>query len=238
MRRLLLIASLIFSAFYLLLIASPDLVPARVQTNYFSNLSALLKVTPILLLIAYAALSHPRSKALVVALIFSAIGDALLALTHFGPILEGDLFLFGLGAFLLAHAWYIALFSRNLEHAISPSRKLGIVLVILVLALALYVLWPQLGSMRLAVLIYALALDTMAITAQASRFPDIVAGGALLFVASDAMLAMDHFGHSFSNAGVLVWTTYYLAQLMITTGVVAQTASSKQKASPTGEADH
>jgi uncharacterized membrane protein YhhN len=71
------------------------------------------------------------------------------------------------------------------------------------------------------VIAYSAALSAMAILAQFSRFPNLVAIGALPFFASDTLLALSIFGHPFAGSRPLVWITYYAAQLMITLGVVS-----------------
>jgi uncharacterized membrane protein YhhN len=69
--------------------------------------------------------------------------------------------------------------------------------------------------------IYALVLATMAITALLAEFGNpLSAIGGLCFVASDAMLAIGKFHGPFAGHGPLIWTTYYLAQLLIFLGVI------------------
>jgi uncharacterized membrane protein YhhN len=185
------------------------------------DLFAIFKVGSILLLILFSARSG-APPALIAALSFSAVGDFLLAARQLGPLDESKLFLAGLIAFLGGHLCYIALFFRNLSrHQLPPLRRVSIVLVIAAFLLLLSRLWPSLGSIRLPVLLYAVALSTMAITAQLSRFPSSVAVGALSFFASDAMLAISHFGHPFTAHHPLIWTTYYAAQFSICTGVIS-----------------
>ena len=49
--------------------------------------------------------------------------------------------------------------------------------------------------------------------------------GALLFVLSDSVLAINKFYQSFEAAGVVVMTTYGLAQLFITEGAIRYISS-------------
>ncbi len=48
----------------------------------------------------------------------------------------------------------------------------------------------------------------------------LVALGALIFISSDTLIAINKFVYEFSAAGIFIMTTYYLAQLMITLGVI------------------
>jgi uncharacterized membrane protein YhhN len=43
--------------------------------------------------------------------------------------------------------------------------------------------------------------------------------GAVLFIASDAMIAISTFRHPFPYSEPLIWITYYLAQFLILRGV-------------------
>jgi uncharacterized membrane protein YhhN len=220
MRRLLLGLSIVFSLTYLALLLSPNIaLSARLGSSTEIDVTNLIKSAAIFCLLVYAIAANAPRK-LTAALLFSGAGDFLLG-GHLGRITPDKLFLYGLLAFLGAHLCYISLFypNRNPE-PLSNARKVAIAVVILALGVMLQSLWPSLGSMRFAVLVYALALDTMAITAIASRFPGIVAIGALLFVASDSVLAWDHFANSLPAFGPLIWLSYYTAQLLITFGVL------------------
>ncbi len=214
----LLIASVICSAIFLAFVVDPHAPSAR--------FSVVFKVASIALLALCAAESHPAKKPLAVALAFSACGDLLLdihKLGSFGPV---QLFLFGLIAFLVAHVFYTALFLKARSVTINGVRTAAGTAVLVFAVGTMFVLWPGLAEMRIPVLAYSAVLTAMAITAQRSRFGKLVAIGALWFVASDTMLAMSIFGHPFAGSRILVWVTYYAAQLMITVGVM--TASTSQ----------
>ena len=211
MKRLL-TASAGCSACYLAFILDPRLPGAR--------FGVVLKVACIGLLVLVAALAKPQRKLLALALLFSACGDLLLDVRHLGRLGPVQLFLWGLISFLIAHAFYIALFATNRQRGVSTARKVACAIVVLVAIVNLRVLWPGLAEMRIPVLVYCAVLTTMAVLAQSSQFSSRVAIGALFFVASDTMLALDIFGHPFSGSRVLVWITYYLAQCMITLGVL------------------
>lgn len=158
----------------------------------------------------------------------SAVGDFFLGVRRLGSLGPEKLFLLGLVSFLIAHLFYVALFVKARASAIGLGRKLACMLVAAVAITSLTMLWPGLGPMRVPLLAYSLVLMAMAVSAQWSRFPAVVALGALSFVASDTMLAMSIFGHPFVGAQVLVWVTYYAAQAMIAVGVATQTSASAE----------
>jgi uncharacterized membrane protein YhhN len=78
----------------------------------------------------------------------------------------------------------------------------------------------SLGPLLIPVVVYALVLAAMAISALLADLGNPLAAiGALSFVASDAMLAIGKFDGAFPGHGPLIWVTYYLAQLFIFLGV-------------------
>jgi uncharacterized membrane protein YhhN len=153
----------------------------------------------------------------------SCIGDIAL-------MLPMDAFVPGLVAFLLAHVCYIVAFRADI-HA---GRGLGVAAVLLGAFAAgnLIALWPHLpADMRVPVLAYVVVLAVMAILALARhwrvptpqgidrRSTAWAAGGAVLFVASDCLLAWDRFGGGLPMASLLVLSTYYAAQYGIARSV-------------------
>ena len=93
-------------------------------------------------------------------------------------------------------------------------------MVVIALGAVLGTLQNLLGPLLLPVVVYALVLAGMAISAQLTNLGNPLAAlGALCFVASDAMLAIGKFSGPFPGHEPLVWITYYLAQLLIFLGV-------------------
>jgi alkylglycerol monooxygenase len=148
---------------------------------------------------------------LLTALSFCLLGDALL-------MFDG-LFVFGLAAFLVGHLCYIALFrgdapwfaSRN---ALTATLACGVGMFVF--------LWPHLPKMLLLpVAAYVLAIALMVAQAigraaflrdRASRF---VAIGAVFFMLSDTLLAINKFVAPLPVSALLVLGTYYIAQILI-----------------------
>ncbi|HMC98781.1 MAG TPA: lysoplasmalogenase, partial [Ferruginibacter sp.] len=88
----------------------------------------------------------------------------------------------------------------------------------------LYFLFPSLGKMELPVTVYAVVITTMLICSiHAFRKTNSAAGsffilGALFFVLSDSLLAINKFYQPFSFAQVLIMLTYCAAQFFIVMG--------------------
>jgi uncharacterized membrane protein YhhN len=142
-------------------------------------------------------------------MVLSAAGDAFL--------LDKDrFFLAGLGAFLVAHVAFVAGFA-SLAPVVPVSVPLAVGLGVVATA-ALAVIWPGLhGVKRIAVPVYAATLATMAVFA-ATRGPIGVAAG-LLFVVSDALLAINHFRARLPGGDVPVLVTYFGSLLLLATAV-------------------
>lgn len=165
-------------------------------------------------------------RAVLAGMLLSCLGDIALML----PV---DAFVPGLIAFLLAHLCYITAFRDGLRAGrglLAATALLGAFAVLNVMGL-----WPHLPApMRIPVLAYVVVLASMAVLALARlwrRPPPAAmdagsarwaAAGALLFVASDSLLAWDRFGGGLPLASLLVLSTYYAAQYAIARSVKQQ----------------
>jgi len=171
------------------------------------------------LLLARAAWFHqPKQERrwLVTALLFSALGDLLLAL----PGLRIS-FLGGLGAFLLAHMAYMRIFIPLIED-LRPHRLVGCGIVLGAAGAMLGRFWPNLGELKVAVSAYIVIVAIMACSALMARLPTPLAAiGALFFVASDAMIGMAKFLSPFDTYQLGIWWTYAIAQVLLVAGLVS-----------------
>ncbi len=154
---------------------------------------------------------------LVAALAFSLAGDVFLMLSGF--------FIPGLASFLLAHICYLALFRQGLSWFPS-GRALACTLAA---GAAMYAfLFPTLDPvLKVAVAAYTLVIALMAAQAigRAIVLRDAasaaVAVGALFFMASDSMLAVNKFAIPLPMAQFAVLATYYVAQVLIALNAAA-----------------
>lgn len=165
-------------------------------------------------------------RAVLTGVLLSCLGDIAL-------MLPMDAFVPGLIAFLLAHLCYITAFREGLRAGrglLAAALLLGAFAVLNVMGL-----WPHLPApMRIPVLAYVVVLASMAVLALARlwrRPPPAAmdagsarwaAAGALLFVASDSLLAWDRFGGGLPLASLLVLSTYYAAQYAIARSVASR----------------
>lgn len=170
-------------------------------------------------------------KWMILALLFSWAGDVLLMFDS----ISSNFFIFGLVAFLLAHIFYIVLFDLiRLREKLRQSLLPLLPIAVYYLAL-LGLLQPHLGNMRKPVAIYGLIISFMlSFAIDLWRLKDrsvslLIIPGALLFISSDSILAINKFYKPYEFAGIAIMSTYGLAQLLITLGAVRYiTSASKQ----------
>jgi len=148
-------------------------------------------------------------KAVLAGLVFSLAGDVLL-------MLSPNLFVAGLVAFLVAHLCYLRAFTL---HARWFDDRLALAVLAAAAAAMLAALWNSLpAALKAPVLAYVVVIVAMAAQAWAirrnrpSRATKSAAIGATLFVASDALLAIDRFRAPIPLASLWVLATYWLAQ--------------------------
>jgi len=186
---------------------------------------ALAKALGIILLGVYALLQ--RAPVLAVALFLSAGGDYALAMR---PVQQEA----GIVFFALAHLTYIGIFAVMLKRG--GVNKGGLILSGALFAYgAMMWVWlsPGMGELVLPASTYLGIIVLMAIVAGLAQAPRLVLIGALLFVASDSVLAARWFQdvlvfeRGWDWGGVIVWTTYYGAQLCLALGVVKANAERK-----------
>jgi len=139
-----------------------------------------------------------------------------------GDVLLERAFLAGVAAFGVGHLVYLALFwrERRALDDIGGDTKLELGLVALIGAGFVAFLAPRLsGVERFAIPLYAGVLVAMAGCALLSRRGrPWVPAGALLYVASDALLSLELFGRGGGGARWAVWPLYAAAQLAIAWG--------------------
>lgn len=185
---------------------------------------------PLLLssLIVYFLLhrTEAKTKLLVgLALLFSFIGDILLMFTD----KSAHFFMFGLISFLIAHVFYIIQFSRNRN-----KNKSILIPLLLLLILGGSIFWflkDSLGAMLFPVAIYMTIILTMVLFAflrkgsASKKSFELIMVGAILFLISDSILAINKFKSPVPLSGVWIMGTYGLAQLLIVLGVLKEEKS-------------
>ena len=184
-------------------------------------LCLLSKPVPVLALLGWLqdAPASPYRRWISIGLLFSLLGDILLA----WPV---DLFVFGLGAFLVAHLAYLKAY-------LVDCRRLALLPLALALlaGVSLFSVMAAkgLGDLLIPVAVYALAISAMlwrALARLGSHVPKrsawLAAAGAVAFVVSDSLIGIDRFVLPFGAAPYLIILSYWIGQWGIAASVFSQ----------------
>ena len=180
-------------------------------STHATLLCLLVKPLPVLALLGWLHDAPPSDyrRWISLGLIFSLLGDVLLAW-------PGDLFVFGLGAFLVAHLAYLKAYLSDCKRlALMPLMlALGVGAVLLGMLIS-----SGLGPLLIPVIVYGTAISGMLWRALARLGTDVpkrsallAAGGALAFVFSDSVIGIDRFVAPFHAAPYVIILSYWLGQ--------------------------
>jgi uncharacterized membrane protein YhhN len=174
--------------------------------------------------------SKERSNVVMLSICFSFLGDTLLM---FGELNEGY-FMAGLVSFLLAHTFYVFAYRQHrfddAKDALQGVQRVRLAFPIVLAATGLLVvLYPSLGALRFPVIIYTIVILLMVLNAlyrygrTSSESFWLVFAGALLFMLSDSVLALNKFYTSINHADVYIMIPYIAGQFMIVQGLIKHT---------------
>lgn len=188
---------------------------------YVAEHTILIGITKGLLLFSLMAYFYSETKplkglgkAFLSGMLFSFIGDIFMFLG------DGVYFITGLISFLVAHLFYIYSFFGQGKNFVRKN-PIFIVPVLLYVVGFLIFSWSSLNELKVPVTLYALVLGGM-VLASINRYKavnqkafTIGIWGAILFVISDSLLAMNKFVLEFSYASLLIMATYGMAQYFL-----------------------
>jgi uncharacterized membrane protein YhhN len=159
------------------------------------------------------AVGFRRAWLILAALAVDSAGDVVLAV----PGSSQTLFLAGMGLFLIGHLAYLGAFVPETQ---LRWRRLPVAVCVGAVALAAsVVLLAKLGRGAIPILVYAGALSAMAIAAAFRRSSRAtVLYGALLFILSDALVAVNRFVTRVPLGQLSIYGTYFAAQFLIAEG--------------------
>lgn len=167
------------------------------------------------LLFLYAHSVINKNKLYVVALIFSFFGDVFL-------LYSGDiLFKFGLSSFLIAHLLFIAIVIKRIDKRKFSTILTAIIPFSIVLFLLLFLLKDYLNELFIPVLIYGITICVFGVVSlidflnTKSKKSLIMLIGAIVFISSDAILAINKFYNTVLILQIVVMVTYISAQYLI-----------------------
>lgn len=161
-----------------------------------------------------------------IALVFSWAGDVLLMYQASGEIY----FMLGLGAFSITQILYIIAFRKSTHEGqvslTSFQRIVYLIPFIIFGAVLLNQLWPNAGELKLPLTVYASLLIAMVYSSILRtgstnvKSHNQVFFGALLFLFSDSLIAINKFLYPMDNPNLFIMMTYILAQWNIVKGLL------------------
>lgn len=176
--------------------------------------------------VLHSKLQSRFSRLIAGAFLFSWFGDLLLMMVSspFGE--KVPFFILGLASFLIAHLFFIAAFWhwKGQRKGLVQQRPWLLLPFLVFWAVLLSVLWSGLGDLRLPVFAYSLVIIVMTVSAQNllnlldKPFSQYLSLGAILFVLSDSLIAVNKFAQAFAGASFAIMLTYIVAQYLIYLG--------------------
>lgn len=166
------------------------------------------------LLIWYISKADAPNKWYMIALVFSFIGDVLL-------LDKMNLFIFGIGAFLITQVMYVFIFSKGLAASNSKNKLKSIIPFLLFYSILMAVLAPKLNDFLIPVVIYGIAISIFGVVALLNylhfkkRITLTLLQGALLFIVSDSLIALNKFYEEQQLYPIIIMVTYIMAQYLI-----------------------
>ncbi|MDR7370524.1 lysoplasmalogenase [Flavobacterium aquidurense] len=193
----------------------------------YENLDLFLKpiLIPLLGFGVYFYRKFPTKNTLLAALLFSWIGDVILLFADIAEIY----FILGLVSFLTAHVIYCILFNNQIKTKANKNKVafgIGSFAIALYLIGMLSLLLPSLGDLKVPVIVYASVISIMLLFVfkgflvwedPGNKYIFI---GAIVFVISDSILAINKFYTPIERSSFLIMLTYLVAQYLIVVGVL------------------
>ena len=209
--------------FPFIIVSGLHLIALAMSIEMLSMVSKPLIILSLLHYFNKSVIDTPISKLVIFALGCSLIGDIALMFQSENEIL----FMVGLGFFLLAHIGY-AFINFNLVN--DDQRKIKLYwqdIPLIIIGFGVFLLIKDgLGNLQIPVLSYIVIISFMAITARQryNRSDNesfwLIMAGALFFILSDTLLAMNKFLGPIENERILIMSTYVIAQFLIVKGII------------------
>ena len=181
------------------------------------------------LLFLYVYSLPKRNKWYVIALELSFLGDVLLMFT-------GKLFFIsGLVSFLLAHILFIKIVISRIKEVNFLKLIVSVIPFLVAFILLIFTLKDNLHEMLWPVIIYGLTISTFGVISlldylnTKSKESMFMLIGAITFMISDSILAVNKFFYPAHILEVIVMTTYVFAQFFIFKSMILSFKESKLK---------
>jgi Predicted membrane protein len=198
------------------------------QSSFYSGFIAKALIIPVLMILFLVNINPLTSRLhmfMIAGLFFSWAGDVILEFSKN----NGNIFILGLACYLLAHIMYFTVFFITPGKNSILSNRIWLLIPVIIYGVVLVsCLYSDLAEMRLPVIMYAIVILTM-LTGAINRKEKVkkesyylVLAGAILFVISDSVIAINKFSHQFESSGIVIMSTYIVAQYLIIAGYIYQ----------------
>ncbi|CAM1358070.1 Uncharacterized membrane protein YhhN [Tenacibaculum sediminilitoris] len=208
------LASMVF-----LLVAIADVYAVITQNKTIEMIFKPLLMTT--LAVVYLVSVKKPSFWLLSALFFSFWGDVfLLDKTNF--------FVFGLASFLVAHVVYIKIITNFLYKDLAVKILTSAIPFVLLFVGLLGLIYNNLGDLLLPVIVYGVAISTFGTAALLNYRQQKTTGnswlllGAILFIASDSLIALNNFYTPKRLFDIAIIILYIVSQYLIVKAIIAK----------------
>ncbi len=208
------IASIVF-----LLLAITDVYAVITQNKSLEMIFKPLLMTT--LVVVYLVSVKKPDFWLISALFFSFWGDVFL-------LDKANYFVFGLASFLLAHVMYIKMTTQFLTNKAVSKIVLAAISFVLLFTGLLFLIFDNLGEMLVPVIVYGITIATFGASTllnyqqEKSTANTWLLLGALLFIASDSLIALNNFYQPKHLFDVSIIILYVVSQYLIVKAMVAK----------------
>jgi uncharacterized membrane protein YhhN len=201
-----------------------DIIAILVGFGWLHSIAKPLLMPALVLMVYSGNLNIPGKKLILTGLFFSWLGDVFLLIESHNALF----FIFGLASFFITHICYIGYFLsiNSSEPSLLKKQPLYILFVLCYGAALVLLLYPYLGELKIPVVLYAAIICSMLLCSihiylkvELPCNRNFIAG-ALLFVLSDSLLAINKFYNPLPFAGIAIMLTYCAAQYFIVRGFI------------------
>ena len=185
-------------------------------------------IIPVLMILFFVNINPLTDRLhlfMIAGFLFSWAGDVVLEISKN----NNNLFIVGLVCFLLAHIMYLTVFFLTPgKNSILNNRIYLLIPVLIYGVILVSFLYADLAGMRLPVILYTIVILSM-LAGALNRIEKVkkvsfylILAGAILFVISDSVIAYNKFVHQFDTSGIVIMSTYVIAQYLIVAGYIIQ----------------
>jgi len=185
-------------------------------------------IIPVLMVLYYSLARFKMNsfhRFILVALFFSWVGDVTLQLQAYSD----NFFMIGLIGFLITQVIYLVLFFSTKGDNVLFFNKIWLAIPVLLFGAGIFwVFYDGLGDMMIPVLVYTVVILTMLLGAINRKEKvnqlsySLVLIGAVLFILSDSILAVNKFAYQVPLYRLANMSTYITAQYLIAMGCIKQ----------------